>query len=165
MPALSEIIPVQALTLSPAKLAWIWARMEGRPSEFSEFVAPDPEAFRAAIFSDQLLWYEFPDADTERTKGLVAVRHDPTSTEATLFVTMLDKRPGEKVEGFRAFCREMFATLPIHRLTMEVPDVHFALKRLIQHAGWRREGTKREAVRLPGRWVNVGIHGLLREES
>lgn len=158
-------MPVQALTLSPAKLAWIWERMEGRPSEFSEFVAPDPEAFRAAIFSESLLWYEFPHADADRTKGLVAVRHDPTSTDAMLFVTMLDKRPGEKVAGFRAFCERLFSTLPIHRLTMEIPDVQFALKRLVKHAGWRREGTKREAVRLPGRWVNVGIHGLLREES
>jgi hypothetical protein len=156
--------PVTPLTLSPAKLTWIWEKMERRPSEFSELTAPDPEAFQAAVFSPDLLWYEFPALDADHSRGLLALRVTEGQPDGTLILTMLDKKPGEKIEAFGAWLRWVFTTFPVNRLTMDVPDVHFAMKRLVERAGWRREGTKREALRLPGRWVNVGSYGLLRRE-
>jgi hypothetical protein len=161
---LTDTHPVVPLTLSPTKLTWIWERMERRPSEFSELTIPDPQAFEAAVFSRDLLWYEFPDETADRSKGLIAMRHEPGSPEAVLMLTMLDKRVRDKAEPFMDWLTWVFGTFPINRLTMEVPDVHFGMRRLVERTHWRREGTKRQAIRLPGRWVNVGIYGLLREE-
>lgn len=154
---------VVALTLSPAKVNWLWTKLSGRPSEFSEFVAPDPAAFEAALLSQSLLWYEFP-AEEEKSGGLIALSHTEGETDATIRVLMVDKRPGEKMDAFRNWIKFVFANFPVNRITVEIPDLHFALKRLVDRAGFRREGTKRDGTRMGGRWVNVGIHGILRSE-
>lgn len=154
---------VQPLTLSPEKVNWLWTKLSGRPSEFSDFEAPDPAAFETALFNRSLTWYEFP-AEDEKSSGLICLQYEPGESDATVMVTMVDKRPGEKVEAFRDWMQFVFQTFPVNRLTMHVPDIHFALKRLVDRTHWRREGTKREAVCLRGKWVNVGVYGVLRSE-
>lgn len=154
---------VVSLTLSPAKVNWLWTKLSGRASEFSDFVAPDPLAFEQALFSQTMLWYEFP-APNEKSAGLIALQYEEGEADAAVTVVMVDKWPGEKVPAFKEWVVRTFDNFPVNRLTMEVPCVHFALKRLVERAGWKREGTKREATRLRGRWVNAGIYGILRSE-
>lgn len=159
---------IRDLRLSPDKIEWLWRRLERRPSEFSDFEAPNAAAFQAAMFDRDVLWFEFVDPDQpegpEESHGLIALavqEHDPN---ALVSVTMFDKRPGDKIAALRTWVRGLFTRFPIHRVSTEVPRVHFALKRLVEHTGFTYEGKRRDGARLKGQWVTVNLYGLLRSE-
>ena len=159
---------VRDLHLTPAKLEWLWQKLEGRPSEFSEFEAPDPVAFEAAMFSGDVLWYEVVDTTApdgpDEARALLALTAREMEPDATLSVTLLDRRAGDKTPVVKAWVHELFTRLPIHRLSVDVPRVHFALRRLVEHCGFTYEGKRRDGARLRGQWVTVNLYGILRGE-
>lgn len=159
---------VRDLELSPAKLQWLWQKLEGRPSEFSDFEAPDPGAFESAMFSPDVLWYEMVDLDApagpDEARALFALTVREMEPDATLRVTLLDRQADDKPAVLRAWLQATFATLQIHRVSVDVPRVHFAVRRLIEHAGFTYEGKRRDGARLRGKWVTVNLYGILRDE-
>lgn len=159
---------IRDLQLSPAKLEHLWRTLEGRPSEFSAFEAPDPDAFQAAMFDGSVLWFEIVDADRpegpDEARGLIALTLQEMDPNATVSMTLLDRRGPDKIEVFRAFIRGLFDRFPLHRVSIEVPRVHFALRRLVEHAGLPYEGKRRDGVRLKDQWVTVNLYGVLRHE-
>jgi len=159
---------IRDLQLSPAKLEHLWRTLEGRPSEFSAFEAPDPEAFQAAMFDGSVLWFEI--VDTERPEGpdearaLIALTLQEMDPNATVSMTLLDRRGPDKIGVLRQFVKSLFDRFPLHRVSIDVPRVHFALRRLIEHTGFLYEGKRRDGVRLKSQWVTVNCYGVLRRE-
>lgn len=159
---------IRDLQLSPAKLEHLWRTLEGRPSEFSAFEAPDPAAFQSAMFDGSVLWFEVVDTDRpagpDEARALIALTIQEMDPNATLSMTLLDRRGPDKIDVLRTFVRSLFERFPLHRVSIEVPRVHFALRRLIEHAGFIYEGKRRDGVRLKAQWVGVNLYGVLRPE-
>lgn len=53
----------------------------------------------------------------------------------------------------------------LRRLEAQVVDFNDASQRLIERAGYRLEGRRREAIYRDGRWCDVLVYGLLRSEA
>lgn len=71
---------------------------------------------------------------------------------------------GFATEAVRMLCRHGFATLGLHRITASVDVPNLTSIRVLEKAGFVREGTGRRAIRLRGRRVDVAEFGLLRGE-
>lgn len=168
LPEMATPYVVRDLELTPAKLQWLWEKLEKRPSEFSEFEAPDPAAFEAAMFSGDVLWFEMIDPDAppgpDEALALLTLTTREMDPDASLVITLLDRDAHSKTHVLRRWVADLFTRLPIHRLSVDVPRVHFALRRLVEHAGFTYEGKRRDGARLRGRWVTVNLYGVLRGE-
>jgi RimJ/RimL family protein N-acetyltransferase len=76
----------------------------------------------------------------------------------------MDRDLSNKVPVCKAIVRWLFATFPFQRITVQVPTIYMAPVRLVNQLGFKREGKKRQAVLISGKWVDVFILGLVRPE-
>jgi RimJ/RimL family protein N-acetyltransferase len=84
------------------------------------------------------------------------------------FGTMIGEKDywgqGLGTEATRVLLRFAFGELNLHRVELEVYDFNARAIRSYEKAGFRREGTKRQALFRAGRYRDVHVMGILREE-
>lgn len=71
---------------------------------------------------------------------------------------------GYGTEAVRVLLRFAFLELGLHRVEVEVYAYNTRAIRCYEKAGFRQEGTRREALFRDGRWHDVYVMGILREE-
>lgn len=76
-----------------------------------------------------------------------------------------DRRKGYMTEALRLFSAYLFAAKPIPRLQVNVNAGNLASRRVAEKCGFLHDGTMRKAVFQRGRYVDLALYSLLREES
>ena len=71
---------------------------------------------------------------------------------------------GYATQALRAVCRECFRSLPLNRLEAQYDLRNPASGRVMEHAGFRREGVLRERILNKGEYVDVALCSLLRSD-
>lgn len=87
--------------------------------------------------------------------------------DAELTIAIGDKAywgRGYGTDATRTFCRYAFHQLNLHRITLYVHDFNPRAIRAYEKCGFREEGRLREAEYLDGRYSDIVIMGLLRDE-
>jgi RimJ/RimL family protein N-acetyltransferase len=72
---------------------------------------------------------------------------------------------GVGTEATRRAIEHAFGDLNLHRVSLEVFEDNVPALRAYEHAGFVREGLKREAVYKDGRYRSVVVMGVLRGEE
>jgi RimJ/RimL family protein N-acetyltransferase len=84
------------------------------------------------------------------------------------FGTMIGEKTywgqGLGTEATRVLLRFAFEELNLHRVQLDVYDFNARAIRCYEKAGFQHEGTKRQALFRAGRYRDVHIMGILREE-
>lgn len=71
---------------------------------------------------------------------------------------------GYGTDAVRTLLRFAFQELNLHRVQLDVFDHNRRAQRCYEKAGFRREGTRRQALFREGRYRDVHVMGILREE-
>jgi ribosomal-protein-alanine N-acetyltransferase len=136
-----------------------------------------PASFGVA---EGLAWIERQWSRAEQGEGLsLAIAH-AGSGEALGAVVLLDRRPGtaelgywlvERARGRRLGSRAVALLAPwalteagLERVEALVEPANVASQRVLERAGFRREGLLRSYLVLPGRRADALIYSLLRDD-
>jgi len=71
---------------------------------------------------------------------------------------------GYMSEALLLFCAYMFSFRPIRRIQVNVMEDNIASRRVVEKCGFTYEGTMRQATFHRGRYHNLRLYSLLREE-
>lgn len=153
---------VREMTLTVEKMQSMWTTLQRYQTLFSDFTRGDYDAWVAFVLSPTTYWLEVWELD--KTVGVIYFEGIHAPIDVQLHMMFFDRAPAEKAPLVREVVKYMFSHFPIQRITVMVPRIYHATLRLSEKLGFRREGTKREAVLLGGRWVDIVICGLLRKE-
>lgn len=152
---------LRPMSMDIRHLAETWHRLQAYPTLFSDATKGDIQNWISLLQAQNFVWYEAFEGETN--VGLIYVQMD--SDDADLHIVFYDRKPAEKRELVRFFCRFLFDSLPgLARISCVVPAIYHGTCRLASAIG-RWEGTKRQAVSIGGKRVDVHLYGLLREES
>lgn len=154
---------VRPLTLSWPKLLSMWARLSQYRTLFSDLTRDDFDNFMRYVTSDSSFWLEITEGDT--VVGLVTLEGLERMVELDAHVLFFDRDLNEKIPLCKAIVAWVFSKFPIQRLSVNVPTIYYATKRLVEGIGFQREGMKRHATLIGGRWVHVVLFGMTRQEA
>jgi hypothetical protein len=100
----------------------------------------------------------------EETVGLITLEGMQQVVDAEAHLVFFDRDLASKVELCRDTMRWLFETFPLKRISVSIPAIYYATIRLVSQLGFTMEGRKRQAVLIGGKWIDVKMFGILREE-
>ena len=153
---------IHEMELSKEKVSALWEILQRYKTIFSDITKMDPGNFVQAITSPESMWFEVREHDI--LIGIIWFGDMHQVVDCTAQMVFFDRRPAEKLEVCRAMMKWMFRSFPIHRITVTPPAIYHAVIRLLEKLGFKREGCKREAVLMGGKWNDQLIYGLTRTE-
>lgn len=110
------------------------------------------------------IWEDKPKGTTEFI-GLFMCENLHHIVDIEAHVLFFDRDVSGRTAVCKAIAAWLFATLPIQRITVQPSQLAHAAIRLVRNIGFKQEGKKRQALLLGGRWVDVYIFGLTRQEA
>lgn len=142
-------------------LAELWLKLQAYPTLFSDATKGDIQNWISLLLDENFVWYEVFEQET--AVGLIYVQLQ--DEDADLHIVFYDRKPAEKKELVRFFCRFLFDSIPrLVRISCVVPAIYHGTCRLASAIG-KWEGTKRQGVSIGGKRFDVHLYGLLRDES
>jgi RimJ/RimL family protein N-acetyltransferase len=150
------------MSLTASKLASLWEKLKRFRTLFSDLTRGDVVNFVNFVTSSDTFWLEILEA--ERLVGLVVLEDMGKIIDVEAHVLFMDRDLSNKVPVCKAIVKWLFTTFPFQRLTVQIPETYMAPVRLVNEIGFKREGKKRRAVLISGKWVDVFILGLTRPE-
>ena len=123
---------------------------------------------RLGARDDYLLGIEAPEGEDWRLIGNCGLRNvDWENRTAVLGITLGEKDywgQGYGTDAVRTMLRFAFAELNLHRVELEVFDYNPRAQACYRKAGFQHEGTRRQAFYRQGRYHDVHLMSILREE-
>ncbi len=153
---------VRMMSLTAPKLAQLWERLKRFRTLFSDLTRGDVINFVNYVTSSDTFWLEILEGD--RLAGIVVLEDMGKIVDVEAHVLFMDRDLSSKVPVCKAIIEWLFATFPLQRLTVQIPEIYMAPVRLVNQLGFKREGKKRQAALISGKWVDVFILGLTRPE-
>jgi RimJ/RimL family protein N-acetyltransferase len=158
-----EDFVVKEMRLSWEKLAQLWATISKFRTLFSDLTNGDIDNFLRFITTGHSIWLEVYEKGA--LVGIVSLTNMEKVVDTDAHVIFFDKDLTDKVEICRLITKWTFKKFPLQRITVEVPYFYYSTLRLVRGIGFRDEGEKRNAVLIRGRWANVYILGITRQEA
>lgn len=151
------------MVLTWSKVETLWETMGKYKTLFSDLTRNDFANFFRAITQPNTLWFEVWQNEKELV-GVIWLSNIEMTVDGVAHMVFFDRQPSEKKPVCRELIKWVFKNYPLHRVTVTPPELYHATHRLLEALGFTREGTKREAVLIGGRWNDVRIYGLTRAE-
>lgn len=164
---MAEILKVDRWTvreceLTPHKVDALWDQLQKYSTLFSDITKGDKSNFIRAITAPHTMWFEVVEYDV--IIGIIWFGDLHQVTDCVAHMVFFDRQPAEKLEVCRAVVRWMFDNFPLRRMSVTPPAIYHATVRLLEKIGFKREGCKRDAVLLGGKWNRQLLYGILRHE-
>jgi len=153
---------VRQMTLTRQKLAALWKELLKYRTLFSDLTRGDFVNFVQYVTSEDTLWLEIWRGSS--LVGIATFEELHKVIDAESHVLFFDRELANKVPVCKAIIAWLFANFPLQRLSTQLPSIYHAPIRLTMDIGFVREGRKRQAVLISGRWVDVDIFGIVRSE-
>lgn len=153
---------VKEMVLTWEKVETLWEMMRKFTTLFSDLTRNDFMNFFKVLTQQQTLWFEIWEGDS--LVGMLWLTDMELTVDASAHMAFFDRKPAEKEAVVAALIRWVFQHYPLHRMSVNVPRMYHATHRLVERLGFRREGTKREAVMIHGKWDDVKSYGMLRAQ-
>lgn len=149
----------EELVLTPDKIEYLWEQVKRFPIIFDDYGKGDKEAFVAKLMSPRNAFI-----DIGPGVGLACLMNIRTGLDATSHIVMFDRRLKGRESIIKSILRYAFDKLRLRRITAMISDDAFLAVALAKRLGFKHEGTLRQAMRREGRFVDVHIYGILKEE-
>lgn len=153
---------VEPMTLNPDKIKMIWDRLQKHKTLFSDITRGNVGVFVRSLADHQTIWFEVRNRGV--LVGLIWFEGMGQIVDCVVHIVFFDRKPTSKLEVCRKLMRWMFDNYPLQRITVTPPVIYYGTIRLLNTLGFTREGCKRRAVLLGGKWNDVLIYGITREE-
>lgn len=164
---MAEILKVDRWTvreceLSPQKVDALWLQLQKYRTLFSDITKGDKSNFIRVITAPHTMWFEVVEYDV--IVGIIWFGELWQVTDCVAHMVFFDRQPSEKIELCKAVVRWMFDNFPLQRMSVTPPAIYHATIRVLEKIGFKREGCKRDAVLLGGKWNHQLLFGILRHE-
>lgn len=153
---------VEPMVVSPDKIRLIWQRLQKHKTLFSDLTRGNVGLFVREIMDSNTLWFEVRNRGV--LVGLIWFEELGQVIDCVVHIVFFDRQPNEKVAVCRELMKWMFNNFPLQRITVTPPAIYYGTIRLLGVLGFTKEGCKRRAVLLGGKWNDVLIYGITREE-
>lgn len=150
--------------LNPRKMKGLWEGFRHNPVVFTEEIEGDFERFFDVITDPRTVWFEIFDEFSNSTIGTYSLSDVFPGYEATGHFAYWDRIAAGRSRLTWKMMRLAFEKYNLNRMTAEIPAYQSGTIRAAEALGLRREGVKRQAARRHGKWVDVVILGILRDE-
>lgn len=150
--------------LTPAKVRDLWKEYSKHDVLFSDYTMGKVEPFITAILNPRSIWFELFDLTTSKAIGIASLSEIIPHYDAKGHFAFWDKigsRREPLVWQLMDICFDDFA---LHRMSAEAPAYQRGVIRAIKKLGFSQEGEKVEGVLYRGKWSNVLMFGITREE-
>ena len=142
--------------------------VSGRPYPYTrkhaaEFVRVTRRKMRRGEFLN-LLGFDPSSGEIRVAVGLHSIDWKNQHGEIGYWVPRKLWGQGLATEAVTAVCAEVFHHAPIHRIEATVASGNVASARVLTHAGFVKEGTRRHAMLQGSSWRDSDLYGLLRPE-
>ena len=153
---------VKTMSLTWPKLLLLWEQLKKFRALFSDLTRGDLENFIKYVVNEHTFWLEIYKA--KELVGIISLENMHLVVDAEAHVFFMDHNLSDKVPVSRATVVWLFDNFPFQRLTVQVPERHYATLRFVKNLGFKSEGRKRQAVLINGKWFDVYLFGILRTE-
>ncbi len=154
---------VQQIKWTDALEEHVWKEMLKHPTIFTDSSRGRRDLWHSMVTSPLMFWLGVV-KDNELIGIISLDRSDSFDVEVHLI--FFDRQPAEKVDLCKMLMKMMFDFFPtMRRMTTSVPEAYRHTWRLAERIGFKHEGKKRSAVSIGGKWYNLHIFGILREEA
>jgi len=151
------------LPLTWPRVFSLWDKLKRFRTLFSDLTQGDLKNFVAYLLNKDTMWLEITEGD--KLIGIVVLEGLSKVIDAEAHVLFMDRELMNKAPVCKAIIKWIFSVLPLQRLTVQIPTIYMGPVRLVNELGFRKEGKKRQAVLISGKWVDVFILGLTRPEA
>lgn len=167
---------VREMILTWPKVELLWKRLQKYKSLFSDITRGNFDNYFRMLTQRNTLWFEIyarfkpggPSSDVnvfyDDLVGIVWLADIEQVIDGTAHMVFFDRKPSEKVQVCRELIKWVFDRWPLQRVTVTPPEMYYVTHRLLEKIGFKREGMKREAVLINGKWNGVRIYGMVRSE-
>lgn len=152
------------MVLTWEKTEALWNLLSQYKSLFSDLTRGDLGNFINVLTQKNTLFFEIWEGE-ENLVGLIWLMEIESMVDAEVHMVFFDRKPREKKPVVLALMKWVFAHYPMHRITASIPDIYNAQRRFVKDLGLVAEGVKRQAVMSAGKWHDVHLFGLLRDEA
>ena len=157
------------MSMTWPKLHLLWEQLKEFKTLFSDLTKGDLDNFLRYVAHPTTMWLEIWEEMRPREQpefiGLFMCENLHQIVDIDAHVLFFDRDVSGRTSVCKAIAAWLFDTLPIQRITVQPSQLAHAAIRLVRNIGFKQEGKKREALLLGGRWVDVYIFGLTRQEA
>jgi len=144
------------------ELSLLWQELQKFPTLFSDATRGDIRNWISMVQDESYVWYVV----REKGRDVGVIYFQMQDDRADIHIAFFDRKPAEKKELVKFFCKFMFDGIPsLHKITAQIPAIYFATWRLAKTVGFVWEGTFREDVVIDGKRTDVHFYSLLRSEA
>lgn len=144
----------------PKRLQWLWKCILTQDYAIDDpGVALGPQAFLGQLFAPNSEWYEVEDWALVAVSGII-----PCVNAIIHFVTWDEFEIADVIAIQHYLFTDMFTRHDLNRITAYIPAFNKQAIRLATISGMRYEGELRKAFLKHGRYHNLQIFGILRDE-
>lgn len=154
---------VREMRLTWHKLGLLWEKISSYRTLFSDLTRGNFNNFLRFITEGDSVWLEVREGDI--LIGIVCLEKMQQVVDCEAHLIFFDRDLAGKDELCKKITLWVFANFPLNRVTVTVPRMYFATRRLVKAIGFTEEGCKRAAVLIRNRWDDVYIFGITREEA
>lgn len=145
--------------LTQAKLFSLWEKFKEFPVAFDDFGRGSFEEFVNAFWAKDSIFYEIGDE-----LGIACARGVRPRLDAVIHMVMFDRRLRGREPLFIEILKDLFDSMKLRRVTAGIPENRTITMRLLKRLGFSREGIIRQAFLTDGKYMDLHVFGILREE-
>lgn len=154
---------VREMRLTWEKVATFWAILSKFRTLFSDLTRGDVNNFLRFVIDQNSVWLEVLDGGN--LVGIICFENMHKVVDMDAHLIFFDRELSDKVPVCKRVVQWAFEKFPLQRITVHVPHFYYAAKRLVEGIGFTKEGTKRDAALIGGRWASVHMYGITRKEA
>ena len=143
---------------------YLWSKVRNEDYAFDDLSRDNPTAFCLALVAPQCAHFFL--GDPSRPSGWALLKGLWKFSNPDIHFVVWDKK--YPVQDLKAAGKEViswaFQTWQCNRVTAMIPVFNDAARRLAILLRFQHEGCLKQAMLFHGRWVNVDMCGLLRED-
>lgn len=148
------------------KLHYLYEKQKEFDVLFNDLIGNDPQAFvNAFIEVDELgsvslkgLVWEVDDV------GIIYLTDLFPGWQAEVHASFWDRRFKGREKLFLKTIQHFMHVFDLHRIRMEIPLYAQPALGAIERVGFKKEGRMRQAIPYKGKWFDVNLYSLLRDE-
>ena len=149
----------QTLVLTPDRIEYIWSQLQQFPIMFDDFSRDNKDMFLSQLGNPRNVF-----VDVGPGLGLAAGFAVRPRLDAVLHLAMFDRRLRGREDLFKEIMQYFFDALQLRRMTAMITEDAITAVKLVERLGFQEEGLMRYAVLRDGKYLNVRVYGILREE-
>lgn len=143
----------------------VWEKLRDKTEIFADQTRDNPYYFLAVLTQPGAEHFYYWPSERKKPSGIMSVMEILPGSSASFHASFWEDEPfSERLKVAEELIDHMFAEHNLNRLTVAIPDFHKTAIRSTRLLGFRYEGALRKAHLYGGRYYDVQLYGLLREE-